>query len=110
MFAVVVRWLRRTFKKLELTVFGVGVGVELRDDAPEAGLPSKPDSIPDKAPAEPVPTVEAASRRTCSMRWLLPGGARLCAGNNAHDDRRVACRPMAAILVRTVPHKPPPPP
>jgi predicted amidophosphoribosyltransferase len=36
------------------------------------------------------------------MRWVLPGGATLEGTDAGGDDRRVACRPLAAVLVRTI--------
>lgn len=72
-------------------------------DAPDTADGGKQKAKSDTGPQKPPPPP------TCSMRWVLPGGATL---DDHGDERRVACRPMAAILVRTVPHKssPPPPP
>jgi hypothetical protein len=37
------------------------------------------------------------------MQRVLPGGVKLGGGNNARDEQRVACRPGAAVLLRTRP-------
>ena len=39
------------------------------------------------------------------MRRVLPGGATLGGGSHGGDERRVACRPRAAVLERTRPRK-----
>ena len=36
------------------------------------------------------------------MQWVLPGGAELGGSNRQDNERRVACRPLAAVLVRTI--------
>jgi hypothetical protein len=35
------------------------------------------------------------------MQWFLPGGAQLDGSKHGGDERRVACRPQGAVLVRT---------
>lgn len=70
-------------------------------DAPNTADGGKPKAKSDTGPQKPP------SPLTCSMRWVLPGGATL---DDHGDERRVVCRPMGAILVRTVPPNPSPPP
>jgi uncharacterized protein YlaI len=37
------------------------------------------------------------------MQWVLPGGAILGESNREDNERTLACRPLAAVEVRTIP-------